>query len=150
MLSSPRVRVCGLLHEPDKGLLMVEHRNIPNSPVFFAPPGGGQEFGESAPEALRREFLEETGLNVELGALCFVYEHRVAPLHAVELFFEVTRRSGALRTGQDPERDVQIIQKVRFMPFSEILGLAPHTRHGIFQYAKSPEALLKLRGYFTG
>lgn len=149
MHPAPRIRVCGLLHEPGKGLLMVEHQNIPNSPIFFAPPGGGQEFGESAPEALRREFLEETGLQIEVGRLCFVYEHRAAPLHAVELFFEVKQKGGSLQTGNDPERHIQIIKEVRFMSFSEVLNLFPHTRHGIFQHAKSIEELLGLQGYFS-
>jgi hypothetical protein len=64
------------------------------------------------------------------------------------LFFRVRHNSGLLHTGHDPERDAQIIHEVRFMAYSEILALPPHTRHGIFQYAHNIEDLFSLRGYF--
>ena len=81
-----RLRVCGLYREADQ-LLMVRHRSIGPTDTFWCPPGGGSQFGETATEALVREFLEETGLEVEIGNMLFVNEFMQPPLHALELFF---------------------------------------------------------------
>src|SRR5207244_2488189 len=38
-------------------------------------PGGHVDFGESAPTALAREFMEETGTAVQVGPLALIHEH---------------------------------------------------------------------------
>lgn len=48
-------------------------RSVKNG--YFYLPGGHVEFGESAESALRREFLEETGLNVTVRACVLLHEH---------------------------------------------------------------------------
>lgn len=66
-----QVRVAGLICE--NGKLLVMHYNYPNGRIH-AIPGGRMEQGEFAPEALRREYMEELGLEVEIGPLLFVGE----------------------------------------------------------------------------
>jgi 8-oxo-dGTP diphosphatase len=84
-----RVRVCGLCWEDNK-LLLVNHRSL--KPVnFWAPPGGGLEFGEKVENALKREFGEETGLEIAVTRFAFGCEYIQDPLHAIELFFHVKR-----------------------------------------------------------
>src|SRR5688500_12756173 len=83
-----RVRVCGLCWQEDK-LLMVNHSGIRDGD-FWAPPGGGLEFGESLEQRLKQEFLEETGLAVSPGHFIFGSEFIQKPLHAIELFFNVS------------------------------------------------------------
>lgn len=96
-----RLRVCGIcLHE--SGILMVNHQGLREGP-FWAPPGGGMEYGVPAAANLEREFREETGLEVRTGRWMFATEFIQAPLHAVEFFFLVDRIGGSLRTGYDPE-----------------------------------------------
>lgn len=142
-----RVRVCGLCWQDGK-LLMVNHRGL-NSGDFWAPPGGGIEFGEAAADTLVREFQEETNLPVSAGALRFVCEYIQPPLHAVELFFEVVNLGGDLRTGYDPESSSgnQLITDVRFMGIEEILALPEHERHGIFRKVQTEADLKSLAGF---
>lgn len=128
---------------------MVRHRGINASGTFWCPPGGGAQFNETAPDALIREFLEETGLEIETGDMLFVNEFRQPPLHAMELFFTVRVKGGSLRLGIDPEMSLagQIIQEVRLMTFEEIKSYPPEEVHAMFQYCHSLEDVFRLRGY---
>ena len=58
-----RVRTCGIYWK-DNMILMVNHLGL-GPANFWAPPGGGVEYGESLTRALEREFEEETGLKRE-------------------------------------------------------------------------------------
>ncbi len=143
-----RLRVCGLYRENDR-LLMVRHRGIGPTNTFWCPPGGGSQFGEAAPDALIREFMEETGLEIEIGDMLFVNEFRQPPLHAIELFFTVNAVGGTLRQGIDPEMslDGQIIEEVRLMTFAEIKQYPPEEVHALFRYCDSLDEVFTLRGY---
>ena len=107
------------------------------------------QFGETAPDALIREFDEETGLTIEIGELLFVNEFRQPPLHAVELFFVVNVTGGTLRQGTDPEMadGEQIIDDVRLMSFSEINRCPPNDVHALFRHCTSLDDVFRLRGY---
>lgn len=141
----PRVRVCGVCWRDGK-LLMVNHRGLlPGQ--FWAPPGGGVDFGESVQTCLHREFLEETGLEVSIGRFLFACEFIRDPLHAIELFFEVSITGGKLQKGDDPE--FPTIEEVKFMSVSEISLLPPAHRHGIFNQIPSPENLKILTGFYA-
>lgn len=145
-----RLRVCGLYLE-DNRLLMVRHRGIGLTDTFWCPPGGGSQFSETAPDALIREFQEETGLTIEVGSLLFVNEFLKPPLHALELFFAVKRLGGELHQGIDPEMslDGQIIADVRLMTFDEIKSYPPHEVHTLFSRCESLEDIFRLRGYLV-
>lgn len=143
-----RLRVCGLYRDGDR-LLMVRHRGVGPTDTFWCPPGGGLQFGETAPDALIREFAEEAGLTVEVGSLLFVNEFMQPPLHAMELFFEVRATGGTIRQGIDPEMslDEQIIDEVRLMDFDEIKRHPPEAVHALFQHCTSLDDVFRLRGY---
>lgn len=145
-----RLRVCGIYCENDR-LLMVRHRGIGPTDTFWCPPGGGAQFGETAPDALIREFTEETGLLVEIGDLLFVNEFMQPPLHAMELFFAVQAVGGELRQGADPEMepDQQIIEEVRLMTFDEIKAYPPEEVHSLFRHCQSLADVFRLRGYLS-
>ena len=49
-----RVRVNGILIENER-ILMVKHVGLGETGYLWAPPGGGIEFGTSAPQNLERE-----------------------------------------------------------------------------------------------
>jgi 8-oxo-dGTP diphosphatase len=143
-----RVRVCGMCWKGGE-LLMANHALTTGSD-FWAPVGGGVEFGESVLETLVREFKEEAGIVVQPGPFLFGCEFISSPLHAIELFFEVTHQSGTLITGKDPESsdDQQVLKEVRFMSYQNLMAINPDKRHGIFRLAGTPNELKNLSGFY--
>lgn len=59
------VRVYGILMQDDQRVLVSDEFIRGSYITKF--PGGGLEFGEGTRDCLRREFMEEMGLNVEIG-----------------------------------------------------------------------------------
>tara|TARA_R110001592_G_scaffold7677_1_gene42553 strand:+ start:3632 stop:4123 length:492 start_codon:yes stop_codon:yes gene_type:complete len=143
-----RVRVCGICIT-EEGLLMVHHAALGKTGSLWAPPGGGMEYGENAHEALKREFIEETHLDIEVVKFIFVHEFLDPPLHGIELFFEVKITGGKLKKGVDPEMeaDAQIITKVEFKSFEEIQQLPKAHLHYVIQNISSFDSLLSRTGY---
>jgi 8-oxo-dGTP diphosphatase len=139
-----RVRVCGLCYDGD-ALLLVNHQSLGKAD-FWAPPGGGVDFGLSIAETLKKEFQEETNLTIEAGAFAFGCEFINPPLHAIELFFHVSRTGGELQKGYDPE--LQIIKEVAFLTPQQILALPAEHLHGIFTKHASNGDLQKLKGFY--
>jgi len=127
-----RVRVCGICMQ-QKALLLVCHRGLLPGHDFWAPPGGGLQFGESVRECLQREFKEETGLEVKTGRFLYVNEFLKPPLHALELFFEVVITGGELKKGSDPElpNQEQLITDVAFLKLNQIGQLPLPAKHSI-------------------
>jgi 8-oxo-dGTP diphosphatase len=139
-----RVRACGLCWQ-GSALLMVNHHGL-TAGDFWSPPGGGVEFGNSVPETLEKEFLEETGLKIRPGKFRFGCEFIQQPIHSIELFYEVTVEGGKLITGRDPE--IQIIEAVRYMDFNQVKNLPVKEVHGIFRLTTTPLDLKNLSGFY--
>jgi 8-oxo-dGTP diphosphatase len=142
-----RVRACGL-HLLDDRLLMIRH-NL-GAGNFWSPPGGGIEVGETAIACLRREWKEETGLQIGDCDFLFGCELLRKPLHAIELFFMIHEVSGELKTGHDPEQgSPKVILETRYLSWSKIASINKAELHGIFRLVGQPHEILDLRGYFT-
>lgn len=144
-----RVRVNGILIE-NGCLLLVKHKGLGKNGYLWAPPGGGMEFGTSAPDNLKREFLEETGIDVEVKGLLFTYEFLNLPLHAIELFFHVIRRGGNIKKGIDPELEAndQIIEEVKFFALRDLLDIPKPALHKSLHNLKQVEDIMQKQGYF--
>lgn len=143
-----RVRICGLLVQEGK-ILLIKHTNLGKGGYLWSPPGGGLHFGESITNCLQREFLEETGLQVQMKQFLFVYEFLEPPLHAIELFFEVEQIGGALNLGKDPEmsQENQILQEIAWVDYNFLKQEKNQCVHWAIQQAESVENLLQFRGW---
>jgi len=119
-----RVRVCGLIVESDK-ILLVNIQSPTRTEPFWTPPGGGLEFGESLKDAVKRELMEETGLIVEPQSLMYTSEFIKDPFHAVEYYWRCIRIGGDLKLGTDPEfdRGQQMLKAVEFIGLDQLASL---------------------------
>jgi len=114
----PRIRVAALIIEGDR-VLLVEHAKGENR--YWLLPGGGVDHGESLPEALRRELLEETGLEIAVGSLALVND-TIAPdraRHIVHITFHARITGGSLSVGVDPR-----LIGAAWVPLEELPGLS--------------------------
>ncbi len=142
-----RVRVCGLCIREEK-ILMVKHQALSKKGYFLSPPGGGLEFGEEATACLRREFVEETHLQIVVKDFLFIHEYLHPPLHALELFFRVEVCGGNLTLGQDPEMGkTQSLDEVKYMSYEQINREKGVQLHDVFNQCSTLSELLQLKGY---
>ena len=116
----PRVRVAGILIEDDR-ILLIEHTK--NNRKYWLVPGGGVDWGESAAEALIREFKEETGLDIEVEKFLFISE-TIAPdkqKHVINLYFKIKKAensSNIMKLGEE-----EMLTDLRFIPEDEIKNI---------------------------
>ncbi|MEO9873117.1 NUDIX domain-containing protein [Ekhidna sp.] len=145
-----RVRVCGILEEDGKFLLL-KHLSIGPAGYLWSPPGGGVEFGESVHETLKKEFMEETNLKIDVKEYLFTNEYIDNKHHAIELFFNVSRISGTLKLGEDPElnKKSQILAEARFFSKEDLKKLSQETIHNAFNTAGERDKIAELRGLVT-
>lgn len=144
-----RMRVSGICIHKNK-ILLVKHEGLGEAGYIWSPPGGGLHYNESVTDGLKREFLEETGLEIAVKDFLFVNEYHHPPLHAVELFFLVDVLEGTLMKGTDPELtdNNQIISEIKYISFDQI-DLFPKTiLHNIFSFCEKSKNLINLRGYY--
>jgi len=137
-----RVRVGGLLLR-EGAFLLAGHRGLlPHDDWFWSPPGGGWQFGETIQAALRREFFEETGLQVQVGRFLHIHEFSSGELQALELFFEVLAdEAAAPALGHDPEHapEQQLLAELRWFTPRTLLQLPPAQVHPVFRHILSPD-----------
>ena len=102
--SKPRLAARALILHEDRLLLVNAY---PGARLgLWCAPGGGCEAGQSLPENLTREVMEETGLSITVGPPVLVNEFHDPDtgFHQVDLFFRCTVVGGELDdTWEDPE-----------------------------------------------
>ena len=93
-------RIYGVLRESGK-VLLTRSRFGPREFVNF--PGGGVEIGEGPMAALKREYMEETGLTIRPLRTLYssegVHLSTQMPIQIVSAYWLVERTGGTLRTG---------------------------------------------------
>ena len=145
-----RVRACGLLIE-DNEILLLRHNNVGPKGHLWSPPGGGVEFGEEVKQVVEREFIEEVMLEVKVERYLFTNEYIGQRHHAIELFFLVSRISGEVSLGTDPElpTENQILTEARFIGFEELRNMDNATIHNAFHTINSSDEITDLTGLIT-
>lgn len=108
-----RIRVAGILLKNDK-ILLVRHEK--NGKSYWLLPGGGIEFGESAEEALIREFQEEVGLAIKIGKLVLVHDSIPPNRHRQVLNLYFTSSSEMFDIHVTPD---SVLRDAAFYPLSE-------------------------------
>ncbi|KOO08614.1 NUDIX domain-containing protein [Vibrio hepatarius] len=112
-----RIRAAGILIEEDV-VLLVKVKDF--SGEYWILPGGGMEQGDTSTKAcLKREFFEETGLDVEVGELLCVREFLETSKgrYNAEFFYQVTGYRGEIHIqnlkGLSDEEYIQAVEWVR-------------------------------------
>ncbi|MFC7373487.1 NUDIX domain-containing protein [Fictibacillus iocasae] len=135
-----RVRACAFIVKDD-AVLLIEFNN--HHGLHYNLPAGGVEPGESVIEAVRREAMEEAGVDVEVGELAFVYEtaphlvegrKAVAGHHGISLMFECEIKEGS--EPRMPELPDLHQTGVKWVPFQELdsIVLYPNIKGEIRRY----------------
>jgi len=138
-----RIRVCGVLEKNDE-LLLVQHEK--NNCKYYLLPGGGVDYGEDFKTALKREFLEECNLNIEVEDMIFISEG-IDPngdRHIVNIYFKVSYISGKLQLGLDDTNliGVEYIKKSNL----ENITLYPNTKKELKEYFTNGKNSIKYLG----
>ena len=94
------VAVGAIVFTSDKRLLVIQ-RGRPPGEGLWTVPGGRVERNETLAQAVSREVREETGLDVEVGALACVVERMGDAYHYVILDYVARVIGGTLSAGDD-------------------------------------------------
>jgi len=96
----------------DDGEILLIRRGRDPGRGLWAVPGGKIHHGETMKEAARREMLEETGLEVEVGDVVWVGEYIEGDDHLVLIDFAGSVIGGELRAADDAD-------EARWVPLDE-------------------------------
>ena len=93
-----KVAVHGLIKKGDKYLITKRSADDDYMPGYWDIPGGTIEFQESINDALNREIIEETGLNVKIGKIIFCYDFPSDPeRHQFQMVYECEYIGGEVK-----------------------------------------------------
>lgn len=127
------IRVYGVLMDSNKRVL-VSDEYIRGS-FFTKFPGGGLEFGEGTRDCLKREFKEETGLDVEIGEHIYTTDFfQVSAFNnndqIISIYYFVLADAGQLETKttafdflphqvSDPEGEAEVFRWIEWNDLTE-------------------------------
>jgi 8-oxo-dGTP pyrophosphatase MutT (NUDIX family) len=117
----PRIAARALILHEDRLLLVNAYLGARLG--LWCAPGGGCEAGQSLPENLAREVMEETGLTIAVGPPVLVNEFHDPDtgFHQIDLFFRCSVVAGTLDAAwTDPEG---VVTDRRFFSAAELAGV---------------------------
>ncbi|MDQ3876841.1 MAG: NUDIX domain-containing protein [Actinomycetota bacterium] len=111
----PQVAVGAIVIDSDE-LLMIRRAADPGRGLWTIP-GGRVENGELLAEALKREVLEETGLEVDPGDLVGILEVPGDPHYVILDFY------ARLTGGREPHAQQEEVAEARWVPLDDVPDL---------------------------
>jgi 8-oxo-dGTP diphosphatase len=111
------VRVAGLWVR-DGAVLLAQH--VTRGERYWVVPGGHVEAGETLAQALIREFLEEVGVEVRVGAFVMFDDVLLPRRHGLDLYFAV---EPAERSTEPQQIQTGSVRGVRFVSADGLAGL---------------------------
>lgn len=124
----------------DKNLITVYREKVVdgNLKKYYVIPGGSVEDGESIIDAVKREILEEVGIEISLTDKYFCFEKE----EVEEYFYVANYVSGIIGSGTGPEFTNRDIEKygtyeIRLVPKNEVANinlLPPEVKEYIKEY----------------
>ena len=120
------IAIAALVHRDH--VLLAEGHDTVKDETFFRPLGGEVEFGEQATDAVRREFVEETGLAIEvtapLGVIENLFTYQGQPGHEIVFEFVARLADGAPPPGlaaiEATEGGATFVAK--WLPLAEVIA----------------------------
>jgi 8-oxo-dGTP diphosphatase len=121
----PSIGVGGILFNQHQQVLLIK-RNQPPAQGLWSIPGGKLESGESLVEACRREFYEETNLDVEVRHIVAVVERRLEGFHYViiDFFVELRDEKKCHPLAQSDVDDAKWVRLDGLEEYGLVVGLA--------------------------
>ncbi len=124
---NPIVGVAGIVRQDNKILLGRRTDATISTSGLWCIPCGYVEWEEDVEQALRREFTEETGLEVEIASIYAAKSNFHNPLsHTVGIWYLLTVTGGNLRAGDDLDRveyfDLNNIPELAFPTDREVIA----------------------------
>lgn len=142
MNKNPRIRVAGILIRDGK-ILLIKHQK--KDKEYWLLPGGGVDYGEEFSIALKREFKEETNIDIEVKDMVFISESIAPDLrrHIVNIFFLVNYHSGKLKIG-----DEHILKELKFIEINKLedITLYPNIKGEIIENYNSKNIKIQYLG----
>lgn len=144
MHSSMKVRSRAVILSKEK-LLVVRHAQGQD---FYALPGGHMDPGETPRECMRREIIEELGVEPEVGRLLYVYTYTNREgVPSVEFFFEITNGEAYCTLDLEQCSHAHELADVRWISPDEELKFLPPEFFEQFRKGEAiPQELLFLKG----
>ncbi len=144
-MASPRISAKAMIVR-DGALLVLEHSD--GEGIWYALPGGGQEFGERLEDAVQRECLEEVSATVRARRAVFIRDyigksHEFASsdghIHQCEVVFDCELLGDYQPRGGHVQDKQQI--GVRWLPLAELASARLYPKcfiEAILNYQKAP------------
>jgi 8-oxo-dGTP diphosphatase len=137
-LPVPSIGVGGVLFNRHQQVLLIK-RNQPPAEGFWSIPGGKLEPGESLVEACRREFYEETNLDVEVKHIVAVVDRQLEGFHyiIIDYWVQLVDEQKCVPIAQSDVAEARWLSLVDLEHYDLVVGLAEIILRTYYSQSKS-------------